>query len=833
MRRKSPVRTPPGKVALAALASVLTLLVALPSAAGADRSRSHSEPKAPLARVDRDDDKVFDDLEAQVDEAEPDDRIDVIVTLKKDATRERVDDLETDVGDFEKVDRFEVIDGFAAQVDAEQVEKLADSPEVEQVEEDSPVHASDVSSEQSFGVTKAQTDAPGLDGDSDGSPTSYSKNDLVAAVIDTGIDRQHPDLTGGKVIGFKDLVNGKSGAYDDEGHGTHVSGILAGRGAKPEGRGVAPGAALVGVKVLDRNGSGRASTVVAGLDWVTRHRSDYGIDAVNLSLGTSGCSDGTDAESQAVNRATAAGMVVAVAAGNEGPGTCTIGSPGAATGALTVGAMADTGADGFYQAWFSSRGRTFDGRVKPDVSAPGVGITAAKAGSTGYTSLDGTSMATPFVAGTALLMLDEDSSLSPEDVRDAMRDTAVDWGRGDGDSSGPDLDYGAGRLDVYATLAAVGAALTAPPDAPAHERYDGSLSSEGDKQTYDIDVKDTRFPVAATMIERGVTAERSSAQDFDLVLRDPSGNTVARSETAYRQEDLGYKPTQTGTYKLEVSSYAGGGDYFVDVSGGEATSDEVPPTITARSPEPDEGGVAPGANVTVTFSEPVDHASAQAAFSLERSGDASPAPGTFAWSGNTMTFDPTSSLPPGVVHTVTVRGGSSGVEDAEGNALEGDESWSFTSGVPTAVTVTPTSVTRQSTTLKSGSPSSLRADDNIFYQVGSTTSGTRKTSWYGSFLGIPNGLTDLSVAHRSLSSRACTQTIEAWRWTTTSWVRLDSHSVSTVETGVQGLVPAGAAADYVSGTTGDGELRVRVKCTNGSASFTHSSDLLSASFTRP
>ena len=134
-------------------------------------------------------------------------------------------------------------------------------------------------------------------------------------------------------------------------------------------------------------------------------KATHGIEAINLSLGSPECSDGTDVDSLAVDAAHDAGLVVAVAAGNDGPGQCTIGSPGGRAQGAHGRLDGRLRPNGFFQAFTSSRGKTLDGRVKPDVSAPGVEITSADAGTiTGYVEGSGTSMATPFVVGLALLM---------------------------------------------------------------------------------------------------------------------------------------------------------------------------------------------------------------------------------------------------------------------------------------------------------------------------------------------------------------------------------------------------------------------------------------------
>jgi serine protease AprX len=570
--------------ALALLAAAIAAIT--PSWAGHRSSAGTTPPP----RVDRDGNGIFDDLETQLAQKKPDERLPVIVVVRARASLDRIRGLERAVGGFETGRRFSIIDGFSALMTRRQIEALARNPVVRQIEENSIVHASNDTAQDAFGVTQARIDAPTLDGDADGNPGSYSKNDLVAAVIDTGIATGHQDLDEGKVIAFKDFVNGGATPYDDEGHGTHVSGTLAGDGDARSDKlhkGVAPAAALVGVKVLDRTGSGRTDDVIAGIEWAVQNKSLYGIEAANLSLGIEGCSAGTDASSLAVNNAVTAGLVVAVAAGNEGPGTCTIGSPGAAAQALTVGAMADFGSNGFYQADFSSRGPTADGRIKPDVSGPGVNITSALAGSTnGYVAFDGTSMATPFVAGVALLMLDANRALTPQQLKDKVTATARDWGRG-GDnkttgSIGPDIDYGAGRLDGYAAIRSAGAAIDNPPSMPAHEFAEGTLPGTGSQVDYPLEVSDTRFPIAATLIIPAISGGTSRNPDFDLYLLDPNGNELARGFTYNRQEELGYKPTVSGTYTVRVRSFKGSGGYFVDVSAGLKPPVAYPQPADAR-----------------------------------------------------------------------------------------------------------------------------------------------------------------------------------------------------------------------------------------------------------
>ena len=579
-------------------------LLAVCIAAGGAARAAPDAPSATHARAatastrDGDRDGLFDDLEARLAKLSIADTVDVLVETSAPASAARVAALERHVGGFSTKRRFALAHGFAATLTREQAAALAAQPDVDHVELDATVHAFDDTGAASFGVTKARLDAPGLDGNTDGNPDAYSPGDMVAAVVDSGIDVTHVDLDQGKVIGFADFVNGRTAPYDDNGHGTHVAATLAGDGdARPDHayRGVAPGAALVGVKVLGSNGIGSEDAVIAGLEWVVANRSAYGIDVVNVSLGSDGCSDGTDLVSQAVDAAVAAGLVVVVAAGNEGPAPCTIGSPGAARSALTVGAMADLRHGGFALASFSSRGPTADGRVKPDVVGPGVGVISAAARTTNeYTPMNGTSSASPFVAGVALLMRQANPSLTPAQVKTTIASTAIDWG-----ASGADPEFGAGRLDAYAALKAAGAALATGPDVPEHTLRTGTLAGPGSVSESALEVTDVRFPIAATLTIPSLASASGSSPNFDVYLYGPDGSPLGSGATSGRQELLAFQPEATGTYVVRVVSAAGSGPFVLDISAGTGSSGQTVPGAPVLSTA--VGGYA---SVTLSWSAP-------------------------------------------------------------------------------------------------------------------------------------------------------------------------------------------------------------------------------------
>ena len=268
---------------------------------------------------------------------------------------------------------------------------------------------------------------------------------VTVAVLDTGVDTSHPDLAG-RVSVTRSFIEGEDVA-DRNGHGTHVTSTVGGSGAASDGKekGVAPDADLAVGKVLSDQGAGSESQIIAGMEWAAR---DVHAKVVSMSLGSTEPSDGSDPMAQAVDTLSAeTGALFVVAAGNTGAPS-SIGSPGAAGSALTVGAV-DAGDQA---AYFTSAGPRYgDNALKPDLSAPGVDILAARSGLTGgsgyYTSMSGTSMATPHVAGVAALLAQEHPDWTGTQLKDALMSTSAQLGASA-------YELGAGRVSVPAAVEA-------------------------------------------------------------------------------------------------------------------------------------------------------------------------------------------------------------------------------------------------------------------------------------------------------------------------------------------------------------------------------------------
>ncbi|GAA2108456.1 S8 family peptidase [Actinomadura alba] len=274
----------------------------------------------------------------------------------------------------------------------------------------------------------------------------YDGSGTTVAVLDTGVDTTHPDLAG-KIAAERNFTT-DADARDGLGHGTHVASILAGSGSASAGKrkGVAPGATLISGKVLENGGFGQTSWIIQGMEWAA---GDKDADVVNMSLG--GEAPGGPL-SQAVDRLTERdGALFVIAAGNSGCAGC-VKSPGDAASALTVGAVDHEDR----LAEFSSRGpNSGDFAVKPEITAPGVDIAAARAEGTflgdvidgHYTRVPGTSMAAPHVAGAAALLLQARPGMRPGELKSALAGTAEP-----NDDNTLD-EQGAGRLNVARALA--------------------------------------------------------------------------------------------------------------------------------------------------------------------------------------------------------------------------------------------------------------------------------------------------------------------------------------------------------------------------------------------
>ncbi len=284
----------------------------------------------------------------------------------------------------------------------------------------------------------------------------YFGRGVGVAVVDTGIAPHKDFLEGGnRITAFKDFISQRAEAYDDNGHGTHVAGIIGGNGYSSKGkyRGIAPECSFIGVKVLDHRGDGNISDVLAGLQWIIDNRKKYNIRIVNISVGTSS-KDNLDENSllvQGVNAVWDNGIVVIVAAGNNGPGPMSISTPGISRKVITVGSSDDNVSAEVYG---SGRAKDYSGRgptpfciKKPDIVAPGSNIiscntsrysTKTKNGEIRFLSSDspmmytiksGTSMATPVVSGAIALLLSAYPDMTNREVKLKLRSSAVDLGQ--------------------------------------------------------------------------------------------------------------------------------------------------------------------------------------------------------------------------------------------------------------------------------------------------------------------------------------------------------------------------------------------------------------------
>jgi subtilisin family serine protease len=372
--------------------------------------------------------------------------------------------------------RYHLVPAIAATVPATALNGLRRNPRVTVVEADGEVQAIDAELDSAWGVKRI---GAGLVHDS-----GNRGDGIRVAIVDTGIDYTHPDLDG-NYAGGADFVNDDSDPMDDHGHGTHCAGTVAAEDDGVGVVGVAPKALLYGVKVLSATGSGAWSDIIAGIEWAA----DNGIDVTNNSYGGSG-NPGSIVQA-AFDNSYAAGVLHVAAAGNSGacpPSGDTVGYPAKFSSVIAVAATSSSDA----RACFSSTGPAVQ------IAAPGASINSTRRGG-GYTTMSGTSMASPHVAGVAALVLGANAMTNVQ-ARQRLVDTADDLG-----AAGWDVEFGFGLVD----------ADEAAGSAPINQTPQVTISSPTDSARFDSGTA-VSFQGTATDFEDGnLTSSLSWTSSLD------------------------------------------------------------------------------------------------------------------------------------------------------------------------------------------------------------------------------------------------------------------------------------------------------------------------------
>lgn len=361
---------------------------------------------------------------------------------------------------------------------------------------------------------------------------------VAVAVVDTGVQGDHPDLAGSEVA-WRDFTHEQDG-IDRFGHGTHVAATIASHRAPYQG--VAPGVRLLDAKVCDGRGQCRESAIIEGMRWAA----EQGADVVNVSLGLDATDDVDPVEAAVDALSASRGTLFVIAAGNEGDKAGTVTSPGTADSALTVGAVDRDDSP----ASFSSRGpRVEDGAVKPDITAPGVGIVAARASTSGgeeHVALSGTSMATPHVAGAAALLAQRHPDWNGARLKAALTASA---------RPNPALslyDQGSGRLDIAAAMSAT---VTSEPASVVFGRREAPHAPVVKPLVYR---NDGAQPITLDLATRGRGpggVERPVFSVSPARITVPAGGTTEVTVTG----DAGQGPVD-GAYSGSVVASAGGAE---------------------------------------------------------------------------------------------------------------------------------------------------------------------------------------------------------------------------------------------------------------------------------
>ncbi len=346
---------------------------------------------------------------------------------------------------FKLQKQYNTINALAGNISRKGIELLAHNSLVERIYVDTLYHILPSSTSD----LASSVSVPAIGGNQTRETYNLTGFNITVAVLDTGIDYRHPALGGCtavndtcRVFGGYDYVNNDADPLDDNGHGTHVAGIIGANSSTITG--VAPQARFLAYKVCNSGGSCSTSNIISGIDHAIGNNSKI----ISISIGGEATpNNGQSALSLAIQNAVDQGVTVVVAAGNNGPSTGCVTTPGDAIGVITVangndGATIDTTDDSIYSS--SCTGPSAFGRFDPDLTAPGTSITSTYLNN-GTASLTGTSMATPHVSGAAALLLQSNATLSPADIRAKLMHTAIDL-------SAHPFSQGAGLINITKAL---------------------------------------------------------------------------------------------------------------------------------------------------------------------------------------------------------------------------------------------------------------------------------------------------------------------------------------------------------------------------------------------